>query len=294
MLSVSFFAIRMKAKYKRLNLQYENLLLEYQQKDEALLMQFVDELKVYSVSDANGEIKLIRHGKNNDGGYVVAEKAFLKADALMGYGIFDDISFEDTFSLKYDKPSYGYDCGVRDIARQSKQCHFIDECIATGNFLYENMKSSNKMATFTQQVTKAGLQNKKVFIKMDIEGAEYDAFEDILKHTQNVTGMVVEFHFETTDSVNKAIKLLKNLKEHFYLIHLHANNCVPRKVQFSTKNLKGKLVRVLELSFIHKSLVTKAELLKDQTFPKMIDQPNCPNVIDHTFKLLSVAASGNK
>ncbi len=254
-------------------------------KEIELLTQFVEELKIYSVSDKDGDINLIRHGKNNDGGYVVSEKAFLESDALMGYGICEDISFEDTFSLKYNKPSYGYDCGIRDIARQSKQCHFIDECIGNEKFLNPDMTSSHKVASFTKQIENAGLKNKKVFIKMDIEGAEYDAFDDILKHVQNITGLVVEFHFTKTEEMPKAIQLLQNINKDFYLVHLHSNNCVHKKRQFSVQNINGKLTKVLELTFIHKSLVTKAEPMKDQNFPKTIDQPNCPLKPDNQFEL---------
>ena len=81
-------------------------------------------------SHDNAPIKLVRHGKEYDGGYVVPTIALEKADALMGYGIDTDISFEDEFSRIYQKPSFGFDCGIEGIKTNHELTTFVRQCIA--------------------------------------------------------------------------------------------------------------------------------------------------------------------
>ncbi len=138
---------------------------------QQLFEDLVLKLKVYTVFDQSGPIQLIRHGKPGDGGYLVPRVAFEKADVLLGYGIADDISFEESFSTVYQKPSFGFDCGVENIPINNKLCTFISECIANDNNVYVHQKSSGKFSTFPHQLKKLGLQDKKLFIKMDIESA---------------------------------------------------------------------------------------------------------------------------
>ena len=80
-----------------------------------VLEKFVESLKVYDAYDKKDILKLVRRGKDYDGGYIVPEIALLKADVLIGYGVLDDISFEEQFSDIYNKKSYGFDCTVKDI-----------------------------------------------------------------------------------------------------------------------------------------------------------------------------------
>ena len=43
--------------------------------------------------------KLIRVGKNNDGGYLVGKKSILNSENLISLGISDDWSFEEQFVI---------------------------------------------------------------------------------------------------------------------------------------------------------------------------------------------------
>src|ERR1043165_9957504 len=62
-------------------------------------------LKVYRAYDDNGPLQLRRIGKDYDGGYVVPDLAIQESDIVFGYGIFNDISLEDTITRIYGKPS---------------------------------------------------------------------------------------------------------------------------------------------------------------------------------------------
>lgn len=140
------------------------------------------------------DIKLFRHGRKGDAGYIVPDKALEAAGILLGYGIDEDNSFEDEFSLKYNKPCFGFDCGISNIASKSKLFTFVPHCIGKADTIYENQTSSGKVSPFSEQLDFLDLKDKKLFIKMDIEGAEYSVFDDILSHSDQITAIVMELH----------------------------------------------------------------------------------------------------
>lgn len=251
--------------------------------------QLISLLKIYSAQDDNGSIELKRLGKDYDGGYIVPVLALNAADVLMGYGIANDISFEEQFSLQYNKPSYGFDCGTDKINSKSELFHLVKECIATDNFLNNKEKSSHNITTFTQQLQNLSLMNKKLFIKMDIEGAEYNAFKDIYQYHDNITGIVLEVHFNhrNPDSLEEVISLIYRLNKNFVLVHVHANSCVKAKeATFITSNAFGRIPAVIELSYVNKNLVKNYTIAEDQSHPTKLDMPNSPDMEEHVFEIL--------
>lgn len=248
-----------------------------------LLDKLVTHLRIYTVSDESGELSLKRIGRDYDGGYVVAEKSLTAADVLMGYGIADDPSFEEAFSDIYHKPSYGFDGGVKNVASKNKLFTFFSECISSDQFLYGNQTSSGKVSTFKQQIERLGLKNKKIFIKMDIEGGEYEAFPDILPYADQITGIAFELHFRSLEALRKAVSLLTEIEKNFILVHVHGNNSGRL---FSAKGMKGEAPYVMELTYINKNLVTVAHLSKNQKHPQSLDMPNIPSRPDREFEIL--------
>lgn len=248
--------------------------------------EFISLLRVYDIKNGNNNVNFIRFGKSFDGGYVVPTIALEKTDALLGYGIADDISFEEQFSARYNKPSYGFDCGISAIEIKNELCHFIPECIATDKLLYFNQASSKNISTFNQQLRILNLIGKKLFIKMDIEGAEYEAIPEILQNAQNITSIVMELHnLNEVLNLEKAMHLLSEINKYFYLVHVHGNNCVRKG--FDIKNVQGKLPDLLELTYINKNLVENAKISANQKHPAELDMPNCPNKPDLQFEILN-------
>jgi len=240
-------------------------------------------LVVYDAKMNNIPLEFIRLGRNNDGGYVVPIAALESADALMGYGIADDISFERDFSQRFDKLSFGFDCGVQNIKTDDSRCHFCSECIGTSKYLYKDQTSSGHISSFSEQLQRLKLTNKKVFIKMDIEGAEFDVMDDILKHMGNVTGMVLEIHIPHGNP-EKVLKTLSALNRHLVLVHLHGNNYSDS--YFDTKYSSEPIPKVLELTYINKNLLSFYEISKNQKHPKPIDQPSCPTLPECEFEII--------
>ena len=62
---------------------------------------------------------------------------------------------------------------------------------------------------------------KKFFLKIDIEGDEYKILDQIIKNSENLTGLVIEFH-----DVSRNIKMIETFiqKLPLILIYVRANN----------------------------------------------------------------------
>ncbi len=250
---------------------------------------FVNHLKVYDAYDKSGSIKFTRLGNDNDGGYVLPEIALEKADVLMGYGVADDISFEEKFSELYKKPSYGFDCGVSQIEIRNDMCHFISECISSDTFLYGNQQSSGKVSSFAQQLQKLDLKNKKIFVKMDIEGAEYEALPEILTYSKMITGIALEIHSTNkTRDIEKVITLLSAIEKDFILVHVHGNNRVIHSFNhtFLLDNVNGVVPTIVELTYINKSLVKNYQISTNQKHPSNLDMPCSKGSEDFSFEIV--------
>lgn len=253
--------------------------------DRQLYEQIAKNLLVYKVYNKNNEpMSLIRIGSENDGGYVVVDDICKSSDVLMGYGVGYNISFEEGFSMRYGKPSYGFDCGKIGVVSTTKLFKLIPQCIGTDVFLDIPSSSSGNISTFSKQIQDLGLRSKNILIKMDIEGAEYEVFDDILKHKNHITSVVIEVHFGSMDQTLKVLNLITELNKDFVLVHLHANN---NSIEcFSTSNTKGLVPKVLELTYVNKSLVSRYELSENQSHPTELDFPNSDRIADYEFTIL--------
>ena len=250
-----------------------------------LLKQYVQLITPYTAYDENGEIALKRLGRDGDGGYAVAVKSLEQSDVLLGYGVAGDISFEEQYSLLYHNPSYGFDCTIDGIDSTNKAFTFIPECIVRD--IKVNHFGDKKISTFSSQLQKLKLQNKKLFVKMDIEGGEYDVIEDILRDSSNITGLVFELHIQNKEGIIDAINLLSQINKDFVLLHIHASNNASHNLFFKTANVKGDIsLGLMELSYINKNLVSDYHISKDLKFPKEFDFPNV-DLEDIKFEIIN-------
>ena len=60
----------------------------------------------------DGLYKLIRVGKDNDGGYLICENSLKNSNILISFGISDDFSFERHFQTINDIDIFAYDPSV--------------------------------------------------------------------------------------------------------------------------------------------------------------------------------------
>lgn len=256
-------------------------------------------LKPYKVK------KLIRLGRNFDGGYLVCSQALKSCKNLITLGVGDDLSFERDYDKK-KKPQkiFLYDYTVnhilflkiiikyfrRLITLRTKLDNFI---YSINNYLnYINFINKKNVFLFKFRVVKKIKKNfdinlKNIFkkinsnnnlLKIDIEGSEYEIINEIIRYSSKVNILIIEFHW-----INKNSKLfinsVKKLKKKFNIVHLHANN-------YRQPKDNEDIFDVLEITFSNK-IINKYQERYRLNFPiKNLDMECFPNhkKINFSFK----------
>lgn len=255
---------------------------QQQQISQQLEQKLTDLLTIYDCKGIEGSpLEWKRLGRDNDGGYVVPVCTLEQSDVLLGYGIFDDDSFEQHYISLTGKPAYGFDCTT--YLESKPKLTIVRECVTDDPINCPLQPAS----TFSQHVQRYGLTNKKIFVKMDIEGGEFNVVSDIVRHAHHITGITMEVHIDEDNtkknaSIKGIIRLLESFQKDFYLVHLHMNNCAS-VLQLDYPSFSGGLTRAFEITFIHKSLVKNANPKPEFKGPTSLDQSNIPNGTDVSF-----------
>ena len=166
-----------------------------------------------------------RFGSANDGGYLMCEDLIEPLDAAYSYGVGPNDDWGCGVSRRYHVPVYQYDCF--DPARPT--CNggtfvFHNECVGdhTGN------RGPLVFDTLENQIRKNGDIGRRLIIKMDIEGAEWDS---LLAAPDELLAAIPQLAMEMHGYDNpKIVEVLRKLKRNFYLVNLHFNNwsCTPK------------------------------------------------------------------
>lgn len=216
----------------------------------------MDYLVVYS-----SEHQKIRLGSSNgDGGYVIGDG--LNYNLLLGCGISDDISFETDFVKKYNVPCFAYDGTINNMPNTSQNITFVKKNIGPS----ETQNTTNLHDMIEKY--------NNIFLKMDIEGHEYQWLDSINSRQLNkISQIVIEFHFPLTGRFGKSVKTniecLNKLAETHYLIHLHGNNCCGT-------HMYGDITvpNVFECTYIRKDLCKNIKLNRNNIPDPNVDKPN--------------------
>jgi len=202
------------------------------------------------------ELPKTRIGRNYDGGYVIVDN--LKYDLLIGCGISNDDSFEHDFLSKNKNiECYAFDGTVNDLPNFHPKIHFIKKNIGP----FENKKNTN--------LHKFISEHKNIFLKMDIEGAEYDWIDNLPEHLlKNMKQMVIEFHATNKWGIwdDYKVKCLNKINKTHYLVHAHGNN---NKTFDKINNIN--IPQVIECTYLRKDRVLKKN---KQRYPTKYDMPN--------------------
>lgn len=113
-----------------------------------------------------------------------------------------------------------------------------------------------------------------VFLKMDIEGAEYDVSRDIIRCQDRIRCIAAEFHDlgERTEEFNVCMQALSS---HFFVVHVHGNNG-------ASYDLKNDFPSTVEMTFVNRALFDKGFLLSAREYPRIeLDFPNDPNAPEY-------------
>jgi hypothetical protein len=162
---------------------------------------------------------LKRFGSANDGGYLMCENLIEPLDTAYSYGVGPNDDWGCEVSRRYHVPVYQYDCF--DPARPT--CNggtfvFHDECVGDRT----SYRKSRFFDTLQNQIRKNGDTGRRLIIKMDIEGAEWDSLlaapDELLA---SIPQIAMEMHGYNDPKILEAIR---KLKRNFYLVNLHFNN----------------------------------------------------------------------
>jgi len=212
--------------------------------------------------------RLERFGEANDGGYLLCGNLLSDVQSGYSYGIsgYDGWGCEVSGARRI--PVHQYDCfDTRKPDCGSGRTIFHAECVGTEKATIEG----RPFDTIERQIAANGDAGKRLVVKIDVEGAEWDAFKqtpvDVL---DRIDQMAVEFH-----GVRNArfVAALEKLRETFHVAHLHVNNysCQPGLDPFP-----GWAYEVL---FVNKRIA-----VTDGTFargvPHALDAPNNPAIAD--------------
>jgi hypothetical protein len=162
---------------------------------------------------------LQRFGEAHDGGYLLCGNLLGSVRAGYSYGISGYDGWGCEVSRTLAVPVHQYDCFNLTVPQcQGGRMIFHGECIGTSTAV----EDGRPFDTLERQVARNGDAGKRLVVKIDVEGAEWDSFiaapDDVL---QRIDQMAVEFHGFDEARFLVAIRRLKSL---FHVAHLHFNN----------------------------------------------------------------------
>ena len=209
--------------------------------------------------------QLVRVGSVDDGGYVVPLINIKDSEVLISMGISDNWDFEKDFSkisnakiLAYDdtiNSKYWINRFKKDLLKflklkifkprkLYKMFQFIDFILffkknKKNKFFLKRVGNDKNSININEINLNEIKDNHKVFLKIDIEGSEYEILDQIVLIKKKIQGIVIEFH-EVTSNLEKIQKFLKEIEDELKLVHIHANN-------YSVKK-QGQFPEALELT----------------------------------------------
>lgn len=198
---------------------------------------------------------LIRLGNKADGGYIVRREDVLTSDGLISMGIDRDWKFEREFARMNPVPVHAYDgctstAYLLEDARTALRygdarwlaaslfrtidyhCFFrgrrrhFRRFVHTDEFAYEN--SGRPTVSFMSAI--GAMPTRRVFLKIDIEGAEFGILKELIEYAPGTSGLTIEFH-DCDQNLEQIVSFVQEYP--LILIHTHANsysNLGPRGV----------------------------------------------------------------
>lgn len=193
--------------------------------------------EIQPVNVTNCELK--RFGEAHDGGYPLCANLLADVKAGYSYGISGYDGWGCDVSRQLHVPLHQYDCfDVREPSCAGGRTVFHAECVGTT----KSVERGRTFDSMENQFARNGHAGIPVVMKIDVEGAEWDAFlaapENVL---QQIAQLDVEFHHVEDP---KYVEALQRLKRFFYIAHVHFNNfsCDPALRPFPSWAFEALLV----------------------------------------------------
>jgi hypothetical protein len=279
------------AELKRLQ-QKASSLIEYSLVNEesvrqspvyARFSEIVSLLSPMDVRDGNYS----RFGRNYDGGYVMLNDHRLrKSKAAYSLGICNDVSWDQAIAeLGIDV--YMYDHTIESLPNEHPRFHFFRKGV-TGR------EKGSDLETLSAIIAKNGHSEcDNMIMKMDIEGCEWDVFDESSAETVGLfSQIVVEFHGLSPDMSDARYSQIRNalrkINQTHQSIHVHGNICE------SPVWIGGiVLPPIIEVTYVRRSDYEGRLVRNTRTFPTKIDQPTFAGLPDLELGCFRVDATQN-
>lgn len=200
---------------------------------------------------------LIRIGDHEDGGYVVPQAIVNKADALLSYGLGETFTFEMMWNaIKSNDTIHLYD-GTGPEHYYKPHTEMMYDVFFGSDPKIRHFKQNIGPETVMEQRVLSFVESldrvkaKNIFIKMDIERAEFPLIQDLVDNSKRIVGIAMEFH-DTVVLHDRFKAAVEKLKEAYTVVHFHGNNYVPYG--------ENGLTDCLEVTFVRKDLCKSKEL----------------------------------
>jgi hypothetical protein len=165
------------------------------------------------------DCELRRFGEPHDGGYPLCANLLDGVKAGYSYGISGYDGWGCEISRRLHIRVHQYDCfDLRQPSCPDGQTVFHGECIGTTRA----KEDGRPFDTLSNQIAANGDTSTPLVMKIDVEGAEWDAF--LLAPDaalSQIDQLDVEFHHVDEP---KYVDTLRRLKRFFYVAHVHYNN----------------------------------------------------------------------
>lgn len=175
--------------------------------------------------------ELQRFGEPHDGGYLMCANLLREVQSGYSYSIAGYDKWGCDISRGLGIPVHQYDC----FNTQRPECTdgttvFHEECVGAVTRTHE----SRAFDTIANQFAKNGDAGRRIVMKIDVEGAEWESFAQTPDATLAlIDQLAVEFH-GVKDARMRGV--VEKLKGHFHVAHIHFNNfsCVEDLLPFPT------------------------------------------------------------
>lgn len=161
-----------------------------------------------------------RFGEPHDGGYILCANLLTAVRAGYSYGISGYDQWGCDVSRRLGVPVHQYDCfNLKQPICAGGRTVFHGECVAGEPATIDG----RAFDTPEGQFEKNGDGRKRVVVKMDVEGAEWDTLlrtpAPVLRRIDQLT---IEMHGVREE--DRVLETVMKLKEFFYVANLHFNN----------------------------------------------------------------------